>query len=37
MAFLVPTTIIMHNWWDLPQGSPAHQIEFVNFTKVRVV
>jgi hypothetical protein len=34
MAFIVPTSFIMHNFWDLPQGSPAHQIEFVNFAKV---
>eukprot|EP00775_Hariotina_reticulata_P002785 gene2787-3078_t len=33
LAFLLPTTVIMHNFWDLPPGSPAHQIEFINFMK----
>ena len=32
--FLVPTTFIMHNFWALQAGTPAHQIEFVNFMKV---
>lgn len=34
LAFLLPTTVIMHNFWDLSPGSPAHQIEFINFMKV---
>jgi hypothetical protein len=35
MAFLVPTSLVMHNFWELEHGSPAHQIEFINFMKVR--
>eukprot|EP00882_Tetradesmus_deserticola_P013858 GHRQ01014717.1.p1 GENE.GHRQ01014717.1~~GHRQ01014717.1.p1 ORF type:complete len:155 (+),score=33.73 GHRQ01014717.1:323-787(+) len=33
MLFLVPTSLVMHNFWELERGSPAHQIEFVNFMK----
>eukprot|EP00878_Enallax_costatus_P029152 GHUV01031585.1.p1 GENE.GHUV01031585.1~~GHUV01031585.1.p1 ORF type:complete len:155 (+),score=19.76 GHUV01031585.1:101-565(+) len=33
MLFLVPTTFIMHNFWVLQAGTPAHQIEFINFMK----
>jgi hypothetical protein len=36
MLFLVPTSIVMHNFWELEHGSPGHQIEFVNFMKVRL-
>lgn len=34
MATLIPTSLIMHNFWDFAEGSPAHQIEFMNFVKV---
>lgn len=34
MAVLVPTTLVMHNFWDYADSSPAHQIEFMNFLKV---
>lgn len=37
MLFLVPTSLVMHNFWELEHGSPAHQIEFINFMKVRRV
>eukprot|EP00877_Chromochloris_zofingiensis_P002921 jgi/Chrzof1/1262/Cz01g46220.t1 len=33
VIFLIPTTAIMHNFWDLQDGTSAHQIEFVNFMK----
>ncbi|WIA12699.1 hypothetical protein OEZ85_006340 [Tetradesmus obliquus] len=33
MLFLVPTSLVMHNFWELEHGSPAHQIEFINFMK----
>jgi hypothetical protein len=36
MLFLVPTSLVMHNFWELEHGSPAHQIEFINFMKVRL-
>lgn len=32
--FIVPVSIIMHNFWDLPEGTGAQQVEFVNFFKV---
>lgn len=36
MLFLVPTSVVMHNFWDLEPATPAHQIEFINFMKARV-
>jgi hypothetical protein len=33
-AFLVPTSLVMHAFWELPEGSPGYQIEFINFAKV---
>lgn len=33
MLFLIPTSLVMHNFWQLEPGSPGHQIEFVNFMK----
>jgi hypothetical protein len=36
MLFLVPTSLVMHNFWELEHGSPGHQIEFINFMKVRL-
>jgi hypothetical protein len=32
--FLVPTTAIMHNFWDLEEHTAQHQIEVINFMKV---
>jgi hypothetical protein len=34
MTVLVPTSLVMHNFWDFASSSPAHQIEFMNFIKV---
>lgn len=34
MGVLVPTSLVMHNFWDFAPSSPAHQIEFMNFVKV---
>lgn len=36
MLVLVPTTLVMHDFWDYATGTPAHQIEFTNFIKVGV-
>ncbi|KAF6255398.1 HR-like lesion-inducer [Scenedesmus sp. NREL 46B-D3] len=33
MLFLVPTSLVMHNFWELEHGSPAQQIEYINFMK----
>lgn len=35
MSVLIPTSLVMHNFWDFTPASPAHQIEFMNFIKVR--
>lgn len=34
MTVLIPTSLVMHNFWDFTPASPAHQIEFMNFIKV---
>lgn len=33
MGVLLPTSLVMHNFWDFAPSSPAHQIEFMNFAK----
>lgn len=34
MGVLIPTSLVLHNFWDFAASTPAHQIEFMNFIKV---
>jgi hypothetical protein len=34
MGVLLPTSLVMHDFWNFAPSSPAHQIEFSHFIKV---
>ena len=36
IMFICPVTVVMHDFWSLPDGTGAQQVEFVNFFKVGV-
>ena len=33
LLFLVPVTLVMHPWWDLPSSSPERLMDTIHFYK----